>query len=167
MKPAEDVPCATCAGTGRVTLPAEIDAIEVYFFGCWKEAGHRWADPGNAFAEERAIEHRLPDELHHGRIDGGFCPGRVKGDPWKRTREEVEGEAKLTHIGGWTVLGWWDRSVDHRGACNSNVVVRGRHDTTVMLEIARRRVPHVIERQRQQIRVVETSPDQGDDGGLR
>lgn len=160
MKPPEEVPCNACGGTGRVTLPAEIDTVEVYYFGCWNEPGHYWRNPGNAAASERAIESRVPEDLRHGRIDGGFCPGRVKGDPWKRSRPEVEGEAKLTHVGGWTVLGWWDRSVDGRGACNSNVVVRGTHDATVMLEIARRRLPHVMQRQRQRIRVVEEPPDQ-------
>lgn len=162
LLPAREVACAHCHGTGKITLPEEIESIDVLFFGCWRDLGHYWIDPGNVATHGmRAAEDKLPEELRHGRIDGGFCPGSPESLEDRRrdrkTRPEVEGEARLTHLAGWTVLGWWDRSVDKRGACNSNIVARGIHDYTTMLEIGKRRMPHVMARQRQELKLVQTS----------
>jgi hypothetical protein len=134
-----------------------LPAVEAYYFGCWSDLGHYWhaVSPENAYTPAREIEARVPEAMRHGRIDGGFCPGHAKGDPYRRSRPEVEGEAKLSHVDGWTVLGWWDRSVDKRGSCNSNVAAKGTHDFTTMSEIAKRRVPHVMARQRQPLVLVE------------
>lgn len=100
------------------------------------------------------IEARVPAALLR-RIDGGFCPGAVVGDAWRRSRPEIEGQASLRHVDGWTVLAWWDRSVDSRGACNSAFVARGLRDFTTMLEIGKTQAPIVIARQRTPIVLVE------------
>lgn len=151
LKPTRDVPCAHCNGSGKITLPPEIETIEMYYFGCWGQAGHYWRSP-NGHATERAIEARIPEALRHGRIDGNFCPGYI--GPYKRTCPEVEGEAAIHLIEGWTALAWWDRSVDRRPACNSAVVVRGDHSYTMVLEIVKAQMPDLLKRQRVPMRLV-------------
>jgi hypothetical protein len=69
-------------------------------------------------------------------------------DQYTRNKPEVEGEAALHHIDGWTLLSWWDRTVDSRGACNSNVVAKGTHSYATMLEIIKVQMPNLIERRK-------------------
>lgn len=135
-----------------IELPPEIETVELYFFGCWEQPGHYWLNPRNRWANEDVIMRRVPAVLHRGKIDAGFCPGYV--GPYKRDRQEVEGAAALHHIDGWTVLAWWDRSIDGRGGCNSALVALGLWNFAAMLEIGRAQVPRVIERQRVPIRLV-------------
>jgi len=148
MLPERDVPCPHCNGTGHVRVPSDVLTAECYFFGCWERSGHYLRCPKNPHMREHEIERRLPPSLHGGRLDGGFCPGSVPGDPYRRSCEEVEGEAKLSHVGGWTVLGWWDRTVDPRSACNSNVIVRGTHSFAAMLEVIKAQAPNLIDRRK-------------------
>jgi hypothetical protein len=152
LKPARSVPCAHCGGTGSVALPPEIETIEAYYFGCWEHSGHYWRSP-NGYTDERKIEARIPEALRHGRVDSTFCPGYA-GPYGRRSCPEVEGEAAIHLIEGWTVLAWWDRSVDSRPACNSALVVRGDHSFTTMLEVAKAQMPELLKRQRFPVRLV-------------
>lgn len=152
MLESKQAPCAHCGGTGKVTLPPEVATVEAYYFGCWERSGHFWRGK-NPYTTEHEILQKVPPALKH--IDGRFCPGAVPGDSYARRRPEVEGEAALHHVDGWTVLAWWDRSVDHRGACNSNIVARGTFDFTIMIEIGKAQYPRVITRQRSPIVLVE------------
>ena len=154
LLPEREVACPHCSGTGKVKVPNDAETVETYFFGCWKEGGHYWCHPTNPHMRESEIEKRVPARLRI--IDGVFCPGHVDGDAYRRSRPEVEGEALLTHVDGWTVLGWWDRSVDRRGACNSNIVVRGTRSFAEMLFIGEMQMPHVMKRQKQSLRLVGT-----------
>lgn len=149
-----EVPCPHCKGTGVFVVPSEVKTVEAYFFGCWEQSGHFWrsAPPKNLQYPE--IEKRLGPDIHV-RIDTGFCPGVMKGEQYKRSRDEVEGEAALHRVNGWTILSWWDRSVDKRGACNSNVVVLGEHNYATMLEVVRAQFPSLFARRASDIVLVE------------
>lgn len=136
------VPCAYCNGTGETEIPAEALTVETYYFGCLGEAGHYWHVRGG-----RAIGYRFDDRFPESfYIDGKFCP---------HPRPEVEGECALHHVEGWTVLAWWDRSVDRRSGSNSAIVTKGTYDFTTMLEIGKAQFPSVMSRQRQPLTLVE------------
>ena len=142
------VPCAHCGGKGTIELAAEVTTVETYYFGCWRSIGHHLWNP--KLADRSGLQHydvekKIPKAIAQ-RIDPCFCPGYD--GPHKRDRAEVEGEAALHHVDGWTVLAWWDRSVDSRGACNSAIISKGLYDFTTMLEIGKAQMPHVMERQR-------------------
>lgn len=157
LSEAHEVPCPHCGGSGKVTIPAGVETVECYYFGCWHDSGHYWRDKGG-YKSSREIDAALP-EIFRRRIDGVYCPGTIPGQDYKRTRPEVEGEAALHHyVEGWTVLAYWDRSVDKRGASNSAFVARGVHDFATMLAIARAQYPHVLTRRTRPIILVETSP---------
>jgi hypothetical protein len=146
------VPCAHCNGEGTIELAAEVETVEAFYFGCWKETGHYWRNQ-NPHTSCRQIEKLVPGMIFR-YIDGGFCPGAIRGKT-DRTRPEVEGQAALHHIEGWTVLAFWDRSVDSRHSSNSAFVVVGRHDYTTMLEVAKRQFPDVLRRQKVPMVLVE------------
>lgn len=161
LRPERTVPCPHCAGSGSVTIAAEVSTVEVYYFGCWEQSGHYWRAPGG-FKGGREIEAQLPEPLRGNGMGGGmdskWCPGSAPGAPHKKTRAEVEGEAALHHVDGWTILAWWDRSVDHRGASNSNLVARGLHSWATMLEIGKAQFPSVMKRQRVHMVLVVAPP---------
>lgn len=132
---------------------------ECYYFGCQRESGHYWWDTEGSRSSRKA-EERVGGKIAN-KIDGGFCPG-VSSDPNKRyarTRPEVEGEAKLHYVDGWTILAFWDRSVDKRGACNSNFVIRGCCTFDEALQLAREQYPQVMNRLTFEIKLV---PDWND-----
>jgi hypothetical protein len=113
--------------------------MRFFYFGCHRESGHFFWDEAmrHAWDAERVI----PWE----RVDGALCPGASQ-DPdrwWERTRPEVEGEAALHHKDGWTALAFWDRSVDHRSACNSVFFAEGTHSFAEMVQIAGAHFPQV------------------------
>jgi hypothetical protein len=85
-----------------------------FYFGCWDGPGHFLHVPGG-----RTREHSLPPDfpLRFHILDGGLLPPNLP---------EVEGRATFIHINGWTVMSFWDRSVDTRGKCNSAFLFRGR-----------------------------------------
>lgn len=150
------VTCPHCHGTGQVTIPPEVETIEAYYFGCVGEAGHYWfgsrlwTRPGYSEMADKLPRIGL-------RIDSGFCPGTVDGKPFARTRPEREGEAHLHHIDDWTVLAFWDRSVDSRGGCNSNFVARGTHNYATMRSIAEAQFPEVWKRFRFELKLIEVT----------
>jgi hypothetical protein len=152
LLPARKIPCPHCKGSGEVAVPADIETIEAYYFGCWERSGHFWHS--NKYTRERDIEARVGPGIAD-RIDSGFCPGKIPGEAYSRSRVEFEGEASLHHVDGWTILALWDRSIDHRGGCNSNFVVRGTHTYAVMCAIAEAQFPSVWHRFKFEIRLVE------------
>ena len=107
--------------------------MRVYYFGCIEHAGHYMWLPGPS-SEYRGDFLRTNPWGYE--IDGGLCPAG----------KEVEGQALLHHKDGWTALSFWDRSVDHRGKCNSSFLAEGKHSFDEMLAIAREHFPSVIAR---------------------
>jgi hypothetical protein len=128
---------------------------ECYYFGCQRDAGHYWWDASSQSMGSRRAEMRVGAQIAS-KIDGGFCPGVSTNPnrPYDRTRPEVEGEAALHYVDGWTILGFWDRSVDKRGACNSNFIIRGHCTFDEVLQIAREQYPQVMGRLKFEIQLV-------------
>lgn len=155
MNEAREVPCPHCAGTGKKTIPPGIETVEAYYFGCQRESGHYFFHPDGKGGRSWDIERRVGPAIYP-RIDSRFCPGaKQERGGYRQTRPEVEGEAALNHIEGWTILSFWDRSVDKRGGCNSNFVALGTHDYTTMRAIAATQFPSVWKRFKFEVRLVE------------
>lgn len=112
----------------------------MFYFGPWNKPGHYFFDEhGYSVDEDRKAEFPFGHRQGKVGVDGRLQPGCP--DPsdrlQRRTRGEVEGEALLHHIQGWTALCFWDRSVDTRGACNSNYFAEGTFTFEEMVEMAK------------------------------
>jgi len=114
-----------------------------YYFGCNKQAGHFWFTSVNK--GEYLIPHcsfSIPKELGSIRtsIDSSFCPADT----------EVEGISNLwLLISGkkrWTILSFWDHSVDSRPGSNSNFVIEGEHNFNKMINLITKYFPFIITR---------------------
>src|SRR5690349_11829936 len=90
--------------------------IDAYYFGCLNGPGHYLFD-----VHGRNAERRVPADFpcRPTAFDGTFLPPGLP---------QIEGRASLVHFNGWTVLAFWDRSVDKRGGCNSAFILRNYHD---------------------------------------
>lgn len=116
-------------------IPAKLPPV--LYFGPWNEAGHYLCDrTGRHLYGEDAkrlgfANHRLG--LSKG-LDPCYCPGWLPAG-YERSRPEAEGEAKLTHEAGLTVLGIWDRSVDRRGGCHSTYIAIGTYSAEKMIKL--------------------------------
>lgn len=87
-----------------------------FYFGCWNgNTGHYLFDPHGR--TQWNDPQRFP--FRSTILDGGLLPPN---------EPQAEGVAALCHISGWTVISFWDRTVDKRGGCNSSFVMRGVHD---------------------------------------
>lgn len=114
----------------------------MFYFGPWDQAGHY-------FFAEGGRSTRIEDDPtfpfgHYGgkvEVDGRLQPGCPSSDDrlQRKTRPEVEGQALLHHIKGWSALCFWDRSVDKRGACNSNYFAEGIFSFEEMVAMAKER----------------------------
>jgi len=117
----------------------------MFYFGPWDEAGHYFFDERGSYQSTDSIP-RFPFDHEAGKVyvDGALQPGCPdSGDRLcRQTRPEIEGEAALHHIQGWTALCFWDRSVDERGACNSNYFAEGTFTFDQMVEMAKTRFAH-------------------------
>lgn len=111
-------------------------APRVLYFGAYEHVGHHLRGPGGRM---------LPVEMSPALTwhpDGNYCPGRVPGSPFvRRTRPEVEGEARLTHENELTILGIWDRSVDSRPGSHSTYIATGTHDFETMRRLCEEAYP--------------------------
>lgn len=111
---------------------------EVFYFGCIKEPGHYlWTRHGHRIhhPSHPELPEDFPVRIHI--LDGGLLP------PCK---QEIEGQAALWFTDGWTIISFWDRSVDKRGACNSSFIVRGVHTFEEAVKRAREVFPSVWRR---------------------
>jgi hypothetical protein len=81
-----------------------------YYFGCLARVGHYlYTQSGEVLWKD------APFPFPISKLDGGFLP----------TGEQVEGIVHHEIIGGWTVIAFYDRSVDSRLNSNSAFVIRG------------------------------------------
>lgn len=105
----------------RVALDRQAMVGKFYYFGCLGNTGHYLHDVYLCKAWNH--EQRLPWD----QLDGPLCPD----DP-----TQTQGVAKLTQKDGWTALGFWDRSVDHRGNSNSVFIVAQETTFKHIIELA-------------------------------
>jgi len=118
--------------------------MRVFYFGCVGESGH------HLFTDRlRSVYNEGPpwDPLGIGAADGVLAP-HVVGCNKRHCRcpNGDEGVAEIHHKDGWTAMAFWDRSVDRRGASNSNFFAEGTHDFAAMLAIAKEKFPAIIGR---------------------
>lgn len=84
-----------------------------YWFGTMERPGHFYhsSEHNSTYEAERIVPWN--------QIDGRWAPREDGG------RECPQGQC-VTHVeSGWTVVAFWDRTHDKRGACNSALVVEG------------------------------------------
>jgi hypothetical protein len=130
----------------------------MYYFGCIESAGHYLWDQ---FMNSPSMGDGVGKEMWEAfpRLDGGHCPGsRVRGRRAERSRIQTEGLVRVTYSSKkhWTLISFWDRSVDGRGGCNSGFMMRGRHDFLTMWRTAQRLFPHVCSRYEFDVRYFES-----------
>ncbi len=106
--------------------------VETYYFGCRTgEIGH--------YLHRRGMSHCREQHMKWAQhLDGVFPPAT--------TGYEVEGEAAMHFVHGFTVIAFWDRSQDKRHASNSAFYIKGQHDFESAVRLAREAFPSVWER---------------------
>lgn len=104
----------------------------MFYFGCWGDTGHYlWnRERGRPGDEECPFNPWTKGDVQ---IDGGFCP----------RNGQVQGEATVTVKNEWTILAFWDRSVDRRPNSNSAFIERGAFTFDEMVARARAEFPTV------------------------
>ena len=106
----------------------------VHYFGCIGGPGHYLFESH----EGQAIScYRKPYNFWMERLDGVLAPQGPK---------EVQGPTARHEMHGYTVLSFWDRSVDKRGACNSILFVPGIMPFVEALGKAREAFPEIFAR---------------------
>jgi hypothetical protein len=115
------------------------------YFGCIGETGHFLHRPDlrHSSAGSQSV---LAQAGIWPKCDGGFCPGMEEAGGKHHKVEQVEGAAKVTHLDGWTILAFWDRSVDHRRNSNSAFIERGTLSFDEMVSRAKKAFPTVWKR---------------------
>ena len=121
--------------------------IDCYYFGWHKGAGHGFSAKGLPSTSARyALEHKIEAQLGSG-IDSRFCWNSAKStrDQYD-ARDETEGRAFVTRLNGLTVLAFWDRSGDERGASNTAFICPGTLTFAQIVRVARFAWPGVWSR---------------------
>lgn len=108
--------------------------LPCYYFGCKDRPGHfLWGDDGRR--SDNSSKNVLPFKFSI--LDAGFLP---------EVCSQIEGLGTLVHFPKWTVLSFWDRSVDKRPGCNSAFVLYGHWTFSESLEISKVKFPWVWSR---------------------
>lgn len=111
--------------------PATIS--DVQFFGCWKGVGHGLYRPGG-------IAVLFSFHPLNRFLDGGFLTGVPD-------TQETEGQVHVTRIGvRYTILSFWDHTVDSRPRANGNFILPGLFSYDDAMDYARQAFPEVFVR---------------------
>jgi len=106
---------------------------DALYFGCWSSTGHY------LFNSKGGSEHAQfhPAAKH---IDG------LLGD-WVEDVPENLGRVHVIRFGvRWTILAFWDRSVDSRGGSHSSFIFKGAVPAAEAMAKAKELFPHVFAR---------------------
>lgn len=129
--------------------------MEPLYFGCWRQAGHYLFRRGMKSGYGAGPTFAGPDGWQ---LD---VPNPRKGRPSYQPLEvhtaQIEGHAKLSHVELYTVLGFWDRSVDKRHASHSTFVLPGLLSFSEAIAAARAAFPEVFARISFELVLVETA----------
>jgi hypothetical protein len=109
---------------------------DAFYLGCVGTPGHYLYTP-DLRTERRAGPFTVA------MLDTPFCPGMTPASRGVGPQDQTEGVARLTHVDGWTVLSFWDRSVDNRRGSHSTFVLRGTHAFDDAVRLAREVFPRV------------------------
>lgn len=96
-----------------------------FYFGTWGQAGHYLFTPQGMYLRHagpwtEAMLDATPYERYGRERGQDTGKGVVPADP-----DEREGVWRLTHLGGWTAFGAWDRTCDRRGGSKAVFVAPG------------------------------------------
>lgn len=108
--------------------------MDCYYFGTKDRAGHY------LFLGQQHFNHKyLPDDfpLNPNGLDGRLLPPMLP---------QEQGRAEIIYFIGWTIIAFWDRSVDSREGSNSAFIMRGNRTFNEALKIAKESYPHIWER---------------------
>ena len=119
----------------------DIDEIGPCFYhGCDGDTGHYlWRESGGRTC---IVTHDFPVPIST--LDSGFLPPNAP---------QEEGLATLAHVNGWTILAFWDRSIDGRGNSNSAFVIPALiYNLDVVKQLAEKRFPWIWRRFKFEVR---------------
>lgn len=106
--------------------------MRCFYFGCIGESGHYlWSRSGSRYDAEKS----LPFCVHI--LDAGLLNPNAP---------QVEGLIRHVIIEGWTIMTFWDRSVDRRPRSNSAFVVEGALSFAEAFAEAQRQWPEIMKR---------------------
>lgn len=109
---------------------------ELFYFGCIREAGHYlWLSEHCRIwsSTDVGISNQLGAAL-----DGAFCPADMN----------EQQRWLCSFVPPWTIVAWWDRSVDSRPNCVSVFIAKGFKDEPHrLLDNAQKLFPSVFVRQ--------------------
>lgn len=108
---------------------------DIFYFGCWREPGHFLRNVQGGTLHDQTLPADFPCNFRM--LDGGFLPPKLP---------QTEGRATVVHLNHWTIVTFWDRSVDRRPGCNSSFVIRGLHTFNEAVEQAQAAFPQIWER---------------------
>lgn len=119
---------------------------EVLFFGCQSATskGHYFFRP-HFRKYDFDPKHFRDEQGRH--LDGGFLEAQGVRD--------VQGSAAYRQLNGYSIVSWWDRSGDSRGASNSAFIVQGDHTPQEVMRLGAESFPTILPRQKAPI----TLPD--------
>lgn len=105
------------------------------YFGCWQgEPGHDLRTPdGRRYSR---LPFGYPPKIEGRAVDMGFCPAIGVSN----------GVAALRHVGEWTVLSFWDNSIDRRPGSHSTFISRGTLTFEQIVERSKAAFPDVWKR---------------------
>lgn len=112
----------------------ELDRDGIFYSGCWNEPGHFLHRVDGYHLYEQALSKDFP--VRPDSLDGAFLP----------QRQQIEGRGVLLHFPGWTLLTFWDRSVDKRYNSCSAFVMRGKWTFEETVAHCKQWFPQVWER---------------------
>lgn len=135
----------------------------MFYFGPWDSPGHYVCDE-NGYSVAREVERILPwghreENQHH--LDCCLQPGCYKDRDGsiEHLGPQIEGQAVLHHLNGWTAIGFWDRTIDTRPNSNSAYMAEGTFTFDEMVEMAKTRFAERWNKMR--FKVVQFQPDCG------
>lgn len=107
---------------------------QCYYFGCHERPGHYlWTE--RCSLADRIAKTVLP--FRYTILDAGLLP---------EVGDQTEGLATIVHWPNWTVISFWDRSVDNRGGCNSAFLIPGRLTFAEAIKVSKQKFPWVWQR---------------------
>ena len=111
-----------------------------FYFGCFRQPGHYlWRGPEDDHGYmPTGRDHGLP--FHPERMDAALAPRNASGG------EVHQGLASYGLLNGWTIISFWDNSIDRRPGSSSTFFIEGAHYFEEALEIAREDFPKVFAR---------------------